>query len=244
MRRLLQNPNRVAVLCCLGFVLAFALRAQQTRQFKPFTALVSESRFGSNGQKTYEETFTYAVRGDGSSARVVRREVHKGVAFEMRELVDIAKKTRTVVDEASESKTSYALSDGYVSRVSPTCEVPSGAVVSTVLGYQTYRLIEDTRFPPNLIKSAERWVAPELNCFALRQRVCKVHVEGAVAPCNTREATSIVAGEPDTALFEVPSKYVERSPSQRHQELMKRFPGMEFPADPEADSVYQSQKPV
>jgi hypothetical protein len=66
----------------------------------------------------------------------------------------------------------------------------------------------------------ERWLALQLDCFPLKEIYSS---KGQIR--TTREATSIILGEPDPLLFDVPSSnWVERPPSEMTTELKKKYP--------------------
>ena len=67
----------------------------------------------------------------------------------------------------------------------------------------------------------EEWLAPELNCFPLRQ----VHrdSDAPVAPVRTTsQVLRITPGDPDEAMFRVPPNFTERSPREPHEEIARR----------------------
>lgn len=235
------------VFAVLGFITVLGVRASQQQQqteVVPFTATVNESRFGSSGIKGYEEVVTFAFRSDGSNVRAVRRNANNGATFEIKEVNDTVTKTRLIVDQATESKTSYGLSIEDVSQMrSPKCDIPLNSDSITILGFLSYKIVEEKEYPGGFVSSRERWVAPALNCFPLRERISKPHAKGATAPWNVREATAVKLGEPDPGLFQVPSNYAERSPSVRNQEFINRFVGSGCPPDPDADKVYNEKRP-
>jgi hypothetical protein len=233
----------IVVIGLAAFLTAFGLRAQQQQtsaHFAPFTATILESRYRADGTKRYEETITYAVRGDGSSVRAVRREVVKGAAFEIKEIINAARKARIIVDQATESTTSYKLSGQEL--VPPSCPIPANAETDTVLGYRVFKVTQKRTAPPDLSGTRETWIAPDLDCFAMKAVSTRIHAAGTAAPRNTRLVTDVRPGEPAPALFNVPAEYAERSPEQRTMILMNRFPALQIPADSAADDVYRLDK--
>jgi hypothetical protein len=88
----------------------------------------------------------------------------------------------------------------------------------------------------------DRWEAPTLNCFALRQIDAATVIPPQKGPHNVEEATSVVLGEPDATLFFVPQNFLERSPSERHAEF-ERLYGVAAPTPPAADEFYNASRP-
>jgi hypothetical protein len=98
-----------------------------------------------------------------------------------------------------------------------TCPKPSdGETVikdegAVMFGYRVLRLT--TRFTPDW--TAERWMAPDLECFALKE----IHTSKGTH--NDSLVTAITEGEPAIELFQTPQDYVERSPLEvesRHKD--------------------------
>lgn len=133
-----------------------------------------------DGTKAYEEFITYAVRSDGSRVRAVRREVVKGAVFEIKEIQDTRQRARIIVDEATQSKTSYKLAEQEMP--SADCPVPANAESDTILGFRVFKVAKEMTAPPDFTGTRESWVAPDLDCFPLKEVSVKVHRSGVPAP--------------------------------------------------------------
>ena len=105
---------------------------------------------------------------------------------------------------------------------------------SRMLGYEVVRVEEDM---PALGSHYDAWLAPALDCFALRETVTR-HKAYSVA-----DTLTIIKGNPSPALFAIPAYYTERSPSEVGAEFARRFPERPpvFPASTAAklDQAYQ-----
>jgi hypothetical protein len=87
-----------------------------------------------------------------------------------------------------------------------------------ILGHDIIKLTEENRAPNNGKEVIEAWVAPELNCYPLRESDSLSY-----GPHNEIEVADLTEGEPPSAMFDVPPDYVERSPSQLSADWAARF---------------------
>lgn len=204
------------------------LRSQQAG-FRPFTATLIEDRYTPQGNKYYSEYSIHGVRSDGSYVDARRAQDPDGQWVMRRLVVDLQAKARVTLDPTTQSRLTYPLPDGHVAemRTPPaSCTTAANPQESSLLGYKVIRAPLD--FPPTpgdpLPPQVDRSVAPALNCFALRETV-NFRSEGVAGAHNEREVLFVTEGEPAAALFEIPSSYVERSPSEMFAEFAKRFPG-------------------
>jgi len=108
-----------------------------------------------------------------------------------------------------------------------------------ILGYKTVH--ESTRSSKSGV-SHERWLAVNLNCIPLRQ-ISYSNAGDASAPHNEISVVSINIGEPDPTLFEPPSNFTERSPSQVLEEYTRRFKGAPLIHLPASDDAYLNSQP-
>jgi hypothetical protein len=221
------------------------VRSQQIEK-QPFTAVLIEDRYSPTGVKGYTEYVTHAVRNDGSRVDVYRRKAPDGNWGFPRVIVNVQARTRTAVDPATESVTTYPLSDGAVAAFTApanSCTPQMDTDQPSIIGYKVGLLREDH---PGGIHAdhADKWAAIALDCFPLRE-VDTVTSGPALGAHNEREALIVMEGEPAASLFEVPSSYVERSPSEVSVEFARRFPGQPT-MRPETGSVldqsYQRQQ--
>ena len=65
-----------------------------------------------------------------------------------------------------------------------------------------------------------QWFAPELGCFVLQQTAEKLQSDGSYRLMSEYKLQSVRTGEPDPALFVVPSNYVEMRPSEQERRLI------------------------
>lgn len=75
-----------------------------------------------------------------------------------------------------------------------------------------------------MVIRTEEWLAPALNCYALKRTVFRGSTEADLYLSNLDEAFQVTVGEPVSSLFEKPSAYVERSPLQKREEFNRRYP--------------------
>lgn len=231
------------VLVCM-FVLSYRVEAQNS-SLQPFTATMKEVRFDAAGTERATEIYTYAMRSDGSSVKVVNREFPDGKRYPMRLVMDLSGKKRISIDPSTQSTTTYVLSAFILKKTGSDFHSCMGGKLTPrpkIAGFETaYRNITYGK-DPEIKNLGEEWVAPALNCFPLKQVIYR-HGEK-TGPHNEIEAITVVLGEPDSALFQIPADYAERSPRQVMEIYAKKFPAEATPplADA-AEQAYRNSRP-
>jgi hypothetical protein len=87
------------------------------------------------------------------------------------------------------------------------------------------------------VDTVERLVAPELNCHPLRESV--------TFPEGGRNETRVLAledGEPPASLFQIPTDYIERSPTEMEAAYSARYPGHALWGEKMAQTLEQRYK--
>jgi hypothetical protein len=103
-----------------------------------------------------------------------------------------------------------------------------------VLGFDVVHLRGE---PPGAGFYVDRWSAPALNCFVIREELASSEYK------QVRSTVSVHLGEPDPSLFEVPGNYVERSPSEIMALAAAQRNGRVDPhAASQLDSIYWNRK--
>ncbi len=246
-----MKPRIFSVLLVLSFfVVSLALvkvvRGQLPKR-RPFTATAVETRYGSDGVKAYQETYTFAVRSDGSQAKAVNRRARDGNWYEMRMVVDIPRRRRVSIDPITQSITTYNLSAGEAALLAlpdRSCQGIDGGDAN-LLGYVAKRVVENLQFRDGKVQGLESWRAPALDCFPLRE-IDSQGPLGGNSPRNLVEVVTVIEGEPASSMFEVPASYAERSPSDVVSEFNRRFGSLGRPLSESTasklDRVYQSYR--
>lgn len=228
--------RRVAILIALSlaiggltFVVVRKLQVQaQVASRKPFTALMAERYYNSSGALVESYTSIYAIRSDGSSARIWLREDPNGRRAVIKGIEDLASKKRVAVDSMIESITTWPLSDEQVAGLKTadlSCAQAAEGERTTVLGYDVVKIQEELQAPSGKLHRDEFWRAPALDCFPMRERLSGGPSGGPVTLSTEREVVYVIPGEPAPALFEIPAGYTEHSPSQAAAEFSRRFLG-------------------
>ena len=160
-------------------------------------------------------TTVFAQRSDGSSV-ILQKTVGQGFPNGLRRVLNTKIGQMVTVDPATSSLTTYTYTDRdleFYRRPPSGCEqqtrfAPDPAAQEKVFGFEVKRFSGTI---PGSEHTSERWMAPDLNCFVLRE-------ETTILPERSkfsRVTKSVNLGEPDPALFEIPvSGYTERSPSE------------------------------
>jgi hypothetical protein len=218
--------------------------------WRPFTATIVERMYaGDATAPVHVENYISAVRGDGSQVKDFKRQVMPNGGWgDMRVISDLSARRRTTVDPSTESVTTYPYSDKAAARLATppsACSSNANAPHATLLGYDTVMVQTALPGAPGETRELTQWLAPALNCFALKETMT-FHQPDSASSRTTTEAVLVKVGEPSKSLFDIPAGYVERTPSQVFAERARRFPD-EPPAAADAtatrlDGIYQSHQ--
>lgn len=205
-------------------VLLVRLRAQATsRPPSPLTVRFNE-RIGS-GDKTFEKQLVIAIRSDGSESELRRGWSPVSKAVEERYTVrDVDAKVRVVVDNPTNSKTTYRLEEGHIRAILAkrnNCSPSPNAPSKEILGTTAYQFVQTLPDPAKTIREA--WIAPDAGCMALVERFTQ-QVNGKTEVVTERVATELTRGEPPSTYFVIPGGYIEREPSAVLAERARRHP--------------------
>lgn len=234
----------LVMLCLLELPAAKPSASAADSPVKPFTATVHRFQYRANGSLAHEETYTVAYRSDGSKVSDFHRTLPNGEMVEMKEIADVSGGREITVDYATHSISTYAIQPGYLPVLKQRMSSCLGGVSAqqTILGYPVVLVHAGHTYGNGASNVHDRWEAPSLNCFALRQIDAMTALPPNKAPHNEEEVTNIALGEPDPSLFSVPENFVERSPSQRHAEF-ERLYGVAAPTPAVADQYYAAARP-
>lgn len=185
----------------------------------PFTALTNTTLYAfpaGEFVRTVDEK--YVVRSDGSNVKVRDRTAPSGTPYEVRGIINVPLKKGVTVDTLTKSTTTVYYNDQSVAKYTtkPTCQASSDTDV--ILGYRVYKQVEQLPPAEGEIRRADRWAAPDLDCFVLKEILYRGSDSSSMMAGTVTEVQSIVLGDPDPSLFEIPAGYTEFSPSQAFAE--------------------------
>jgi len=175
----------------------------------PYTVTLTETVHGPGGTTTMGLEHTYAVRSDGSRmmrfrGKGLQRVIYLGSGFQ----VDTNDQTNTKSTIKKPYKPLASLRDPSSMCVNtlagtPMTFPPREAFVAEeiVTGYRTAKIAD------GIITS---WYALDYGCAPVKERW-----EFSATEVSEKELVSLVAGEPDPSLFDVPAHYREVLPSER-----------------------------
>lgn len=114
-------------------------------------------------------------------------------------------------------------------------EGEQGVGKETIMGQETVAVL----WPSVANRKVTEWRALNLNCEPIQARIEERQPDGSYKVHNDISTVSLVLGEPDTALFDVPSDYVEMKPSEfLHKEAQK----LGWPAEKLPELEQQAQR--
>ncbi len=219
---LLLTPLMVG--CLLNFIYPGPLYAQGRT---PFSAKTIERRFSVTGSEDATETITEAFKSDGSQAKIVKKLAATKQWAEAKTLIDVPERKRTELEPLTESRTTTPLSARYADylRVKPKSCGEGGALEKELIhGQAVFKVMNEYTLPNGEVDRVERWMAPGLDCFPLREKFSKGPKAGPFHLKLTREVTSLKVGEPDPSFFSVPAHFKERSASAVAAEFKRKYP--------------------
>lgn len=193
------------------------------------------------GVSEMQTSIIEVFRSDGSWAKWQKayapaKKSTQTTSVELGYVALVPSQTRFLIVPEAESVTTFSLPEHHVRhlRSAKKCPpVPSASAPvqesSTILGFHVIRQTWPASEKPEWI--VDKWFAPALNCYPLRVVVQERNPEGNTRLVQTVEAASVVLGEPDPKLFEVPPGYVERSPAAAEMEWALRR-GEKLPLPP------------
>jgi len=139
-------------------------------------------------------------------------------------VANTSRKVTFSTDDLTHSITTAPFEDALTAAQKPSsCKVDSPEQFAQFIGYRTLKSTSKIITQPNGESFYdERWVAPDLDCLALKATHYRSKSGEPFATATVTEVTSITLGEPDPSLFEGPTTgYTEKSPSQVLTEMQE-----------------------
>jgi hypothetical protein len=223
----------------LGMMVGFALsqggRAQlRSAQFVPFTAKIDEEHFETKAARDPASVTHIMVQrtSDGSevnSTSVTAPDAQK-TPGQLVQGFNVASKTRYVLEPFTHSIMTDHFSAAEIETILNSKRCPSdinkSSEHSKMLGLEVVRHREKTHFDnTGGTDSTDGWMAPELGCFTLKE-IYSV----SDGPWNRTTVLSLIRGEPPSSMFDIPTSYVERRPSEM-SDIWKTLFGAPFLPD-------------
>lgn len=208
----------------LAAVLLFQAENQSNAP-KPFIAFQIERSFSEadlDHRNPIVTPWMLARRSDGSEVSSFMTTEPDGRQVETREVTDIRRGMYFMMNISAKTVTTFhqTPTDLYQSvQGSQSCPAEANDpsfTRTTLLGHPVVVFRREDM--PDVTE--EVTAALDLDCYPLRK--VQTFASGSV---NETEVTSIAAGEPPDALFEVPAGYREVSPSQANAEYAQKYPG-------------------
>lgn len=217
--------------CSVGLIVLISLPTfcQDGSDFLPLTVVETRRHYNADGAELPAyEVQTHAQRSDG--AKYYRSKAYRlcngeyELFRETGRIRDFRQSREVLIDYATESVTTRSLA--YTANY-PISRCREGLHESSndrdeILGHTVYKTTAQIRSLPGRTNMVEMWVAPELDCYPLRQQWKRVFSDGSVDSSHTVEVNKIILGEPVPQFFTAPSGYVER-PRSEVSRLFKRM---------------------
>ncbi|HVN81194.1 MAG TPA: hypothetical protein VMW38_19555 [Terriglobia bacterium] len=192
-----------------------------------YMAKTVERRFSPGGVETEMEMITDAVRDNGSQVKIVRKIAPTKQWVDVKTVIDLKSKERIEFEPLTESRTTSPLSARYVQYLltkPKSCGEGSAAERDKILEQEVIKVQNEYNLPNGKVDRVERWLAPALNCFPLRERFSRGPKKGPFELKMTRDVTMLSLGEPDSKLFLSPPGFKERTASEVATEFKRKYP--------------------
>lgn len=242
---LLGTPVTAVVAAFLAETLSLNIKAAQAASNGVTSHTIRYvERFG---DMSVERQLVKAIRSDRSEVELRKwRSLDGKKAADKFTVKDFREGRRVVVDHRTRSTTTYALSREHLDFIAlqqVDCKaIPAGAEAGTMLGIEVYKMSRTLWDAAKTVREA--WVAPGLECAVLLEQFYQTGPGNKRNLVTERRAVEVAVGEPPAFLFEIPTGYTERSPSEVLAEQTKlRGAGSDSPRLPVQDEVYANQRP-
>lgn len=204
----------------------------QPSGFTPFVLSERVTHF-SRMNVVKEVDYTIARRVDGSLVRsfiVKDLDSPDGNEREAVFIWNVPSRHNTMLEPFTKSAMTQLLSPKEIADFLSSQKACSEAILRAdanrsteqLLGHAVVRL-EETSTTSHTVS----WVAPDFDCFPLRQTVALLDPKHAGLH-HDNVVTKIEEGEPPSSMFAVPSDYTERSPLEIETEYARKYAGVKF----------------
>ncbi len=191
------------------------------------------------GDLAYTLQSKWEIRSDGSTVEFKPRfPPPPNLSLPpMRIIIDVQARTRTIVDDVTQSKTTYKLGTSVagLTTIADNCGGQPGDAISPILSFQVVKVgkVSGDTEP----RSTEVLRSPALGCAELKRVVFKLASSSRAVLIRSSEAILVTSGDPDAGDFAIPSSYVERAPSESMRQLRSRYPDVFPPIPPNAFAI-------
>jgi len=214
----------------MATILTVRSKAQDVQTQPAFTVVYETSTTSARTGVVLTKRHLEAHRGDRSTA-----ETLPDYKFAVRRVILVPEKQEIQVGDALGMKSTLDYSAAYAAlpsrpasasqTISNHC-TPNPALHADYLGdemvlginaFGYHRIEQDS---DGASEAIDTWYAPTLSCYPVKMQTQLRDSSGAVTGTFKRRTVSIVMGEPDGALFQIPAAYDEVLPSVLTQQLM------------------------
>ncbi|MBI1355079.1 MAG: hypothetical protein GC160_12090 [Acidobacteria bacterium] len=202
--------------CCLAIA--------QDAPFQSFTASGTIVMYSASGAPAQTRTQDYAVRSDGSQALSLHQIDLRGERKTHKTVYDVPGAARLTTDDLTESSILFPMKDlaGTTARRAREC-LRRPLADATILDYAV-RVEEAVPTPSGGVFRTVRYLAPALNCYALREEAYRSAGDETPILIEVKQATSVIEGEPPDEAFATPTSYTARTPTEMLREYGRRYP--------------------
>jgi hypothetical protein len=224
------------VLLAGGIKIGSGARPQSSRQsptFTPFVLSEQETHFSRSNVAVKSVGYTIARREDGSLVRsFIIKDTDSPDGTEGRAVFiwDVPSRKNIMLEPFTKSAMTQLRSPKEIADFLSSEKACSDAILSANSDRSTEQLLDHAVVrveEASDILHTVSWVAPDLDCFPLRQTVALLDSKHLGLHHDTI-VTKIEIGEPPSSMFDVPQDYTERSPLEIQTEYARKSGGRQF----------------
>jgi hypothetical protein len=208
--------------------------AQQSLAFAPFVLSERVTHFSLSNEAVKYVDFTIARRADGSMVRsfiVKDSDSPDGSEGKAVFIWDVPSRQNIMLEPFTKSVMTQLRSPKEIADFLSSQKACSEAIVSPNADRSTEQLLDQATVRVeetlNSIHTVT-WVAPDLDCFPVRQTYAVLDSKKQVGLHHDTVVTKIEMGEPPSSMFVVPPDYTERSPLEIQTEYARKYGGRQF----------------
>ncbi len=247
----LLASRRLLLLAVISSCSYFGIRKVIAADNSQYTIVMNEVTFNRDGKPILSESVTYARRSDGSEVKMrsILKPDKSGYAIQ-RKIFNLVTGEETLVDGVTNSTTTMPMPAKALetARLSRVCTNDLNPERDQISGIDVVKVVTNIKHSTTM--KIEQWQAPTLNCFSLSETAYTTDPGGdSFRKMKTSQASKVDLGEPNPSMFEIPTSYQERRPSDLRGEYFRLYPNEPKAAclrttDQKLDELYASRRAV
>jgi hypothetical protein len=187
----------------------------------------------------------FAVRSDGSWVLITYGN-RAGLVSHIRDIYDVVNNIHTTIEDLSKSIQTRAMSESEssIKRVSASTSCggsAAGQMLDLKVEYKQEKGAVDYGTDGPVTSIINRWLAPDLGCFALKKETIWTRERDGVVLVDTTDQAISVSFQTVDQFFDIPAGYTERTPGEVFLELSRLYPD-QFPPPGDTSGIDEAYR--